>query len=776
MTPDAGAPTVSDKLPVKAGKGQRLPAATHGEARAAWLIDEATLLIAGAADGTVPEAAEVVSPAGEVVGTIRSVSWSSEQPGGAKAESARFVALLAVENVAAIRLERVELADGSGPRVALSIPRFTLNPQAVVTQLAASPLPALPGILDFLGAGLTETAAGQAPVEASHAARVVTALLNEISKPDGFVEVFGPAEDGGTVIEGWSFHLRPGIGGLIVETHRPLKRTSAVGVFDRPDLLPNALGIVAYFRGGTPVDPKDIRRIHYRTASGYFHLSVAEARTILATRDTVPHLRARLTRTSCDAQTMRAFKRTCRPRFEGRETISTFAAPVRAVVDLAVTVPEAGIFVCGWLLDPLRRVERVVLRGTDGFYLRVDDIWGRLLRQDVTETFRTDPLLGPAVAQAPSDACRHGFAVFAPRPNAGHAPAGLWLEIVLTDETAAFLPFPALDGAQEGVAARLLTCLNPADAAVRSVVERHLAPASVAATRRGASGGDAGEVVPIGNKPRGGETPRLSIVLPLADGAEDIDINLACLAGEAAAVAAELIVVASGGADSALADRLDHYTRFYGFGGRLAMIERTVTRHQAIAAGARLATGEALLFLAPDVLPRGQGWLGGLFSAFRANERTGLVSPTLLYEDDSIRFAGMPLDEVGSDMPVPKGPGRYTGYPRHWLTQTASIEVLAGTSECCLMPRRLFDRVGGFARDLLGGPQQDIALGLRLRAAGRSCVWTPRVSLYAVDPASRTEAPGRGGEIARMVDEWSFARTWERHRAEHATVRPGEVA
>jgi hypothetical protein len=773
MTPDAGSPVVADAAPPKAAKAQRLPAATHGDVRAAWLIDEGMLLVVGGADGTLPELASVVSPDGEAIGSVRGIAWSDDTAAKGAPPPGKFLAVLELDNVAAVRLDCLEIAAGNGQRTKVSIKRLALNPLSVVKELAAAPVAALPGILDFLGSGLGETpAAGEAGSEGNHADRLVAALLNEISKPDGFAEIFGPAEDGGTVVEGWSFHLRPGIGALIVETDRPLKRTGAVGVFDRADLLPNAMGVVAYFRGGAPVDPKAIRRIHYRTASGYFHLNVAEARAVLAPRDTVPHLRAILPRTSCDAQTMRAFKRTCRPRFEGHETISSFASPVRAVIDLAVTVPEAGTFVCGWVLDPSRRVERVVLRGTDGFYLRVDDIWGRLLRPDVTDSFRADPLLGPAIAQAPGDAHRHGFAVFAPRPNAAQAPAGLWLEIVLADETAAFLPFPALDGAQEGVAARLLTCLNPADAAVRSVVERHLAPASVAATRRSSGGGDAGEVVPIGGKRRGEEAPRLSIVLPVVDGADDLDINLACLAGEPMAVAAELIVVAAGGVDSALADRLDHYARFYGFAGRLAMIERAVTRHQALAAGAGLAAGEALLFLAPDVLPRGQGWLGGLFHAFRANERTGLVSPTLLYEDDSIRFAGMPLDAVTDAVRAPRGPGRYTGYPRHWLTQTETTEVLAGTSECCLLPRRLFERVGGFARDLFGGPQQDVALGLRLRAAGRRCVWAPLVSLYAVDPPPRTAMPAIGAEIARMVDEWSFARTWERHRAQQPGVAP----
>ena len=123
---------------------------------------------------------------------------------------------------------------------------------------------------------------------------------------------------------------------------------------------------------------------------------------------------------------------------------------------------------------------------------------------------------------------------------------------------------------------------------------------------------------------------------------------------------------------------------------------------------------------------------------------------------------------------MPASPGRYAGYARRWVEGAAAAEVLAGTSECCLIPRRLFQRVGGFARDLASGPHQDVELGLRLRAAGRQCVWVPPVSLYAVDPAARSTLPPHGAQIARMVDEWSFARTWERRQA--VAAAPEEAA
>jgi hypothetical protein len=750
MTPDAGMPAAAD-------------AAMAAEAQAAWLVDEGALIVVGEAAGGLPATARVLASGGGPAGTMRGFAW------GAGARAPGFVATLEVAHVAALRPERVDLLAASGSRTALRMGRFHLDARAVAKALAAVPPDALPDLLDFLADSFATRdgdAAGRA--RAGRMRELLAGVLADASRPDGLVETLGSAADGGTMLEGWSFHLRQGVADLIVETDGPMRLGAAVAVFDRADLLPNATGILSYLRGPRPVDPAAIRRVHYRAGDGFFHLAVAEPRTVLAPAKTVPHLRAALARARCDSQAMRAFRRACRPRFEGRETISTFPAPVRAVVDLAVTVPDAGTFLSGWLLDPQRRVSRVVLRSADGFYARIDESWGRVQRPDVTETYRRDALLGPAIAAIPADSHRHGFVVFVPHPNAAPPAGGMWLEIVLADDGCAFLPFQALDAAHDGIAARLLSCLDPRDAAVRPIVERHLAPACVAATRRAGRGIEAGHVVPIGAARRADETPRLTVVLPIVDSAEDLDINLACLAGEPMAAAAELVLVAAGGADSALADRADRYARFYGFSGRLAMIERAATRHQALAAGARLAGGETLLFLAPDVLPRGPGWIGGLMRALRMDARAGLASPTLLYEDDSIRFAGMPLDRLGDDAGVPDGPGRFAGYPRAWITETEPAEVLAGTSECCLIPRAVFEQAGGFARDLAGGAHQDMAFGLRLRAIGRRCLWVPTVALYAVDPPALRAVPPAGVDIARLVDDWSFARTWECQRARHA--------
>lgn len=745
-------------------------APVRGEAEMAWLMDEGALLLVGTADAALPEAGDIAPTGGEAAGRLQAVSWAEAQgPDSGKGHG--FVALVTMDNVATLRPDQVEVVKDGAVVAVLAIRRLQLDQQVALKRLATIPGPAVGAVWDFLSTSLGAMAgAGE---RAQRMGVILAALLRDVSKADGFVELAGLADDGGLLFEGWSFRLGAGLRDVIVDADCLVRWQGAVGTFPRADLPPAAAAIVCYARGEGRFDAQKMQRVHYRTPEGFRHLTVVEKRWQLAPDKCIPHLREMMGRVSTDVEAMRKLKRACRPRFQGIETVSSFAAPVRASVDLAVTAADAGIFLSGWMLDPKRLIVRVVLRGTDGSYTRIDDQWGRVLRPDVVENHRQDATVAPVLSPAAANQ-RHGFAVFVPRPNAGRAAVAYWLELVMEDESCAFLPFATVEGSQDGVTDRLLTCLNPADPAARAIVERHLAPISSAVLRHAGRRAEPGDAVRIGAPRPGDDTPRLSIVIPAPDGVDELDINLACLAGEPAAAMAELIVVTGDDQGGDPSGRLDHYARFYGFSGRLATMPGVIGRHQALEHGASLAQGEALLFLSPDVLPRGAGWLGALVRSFRLAERAGLVSPTLLYEDDSIRFAGLPMTEVAPDMPMPASPGRYAGYARRWVEGAAAAEVLAGTSECCLIPRRLFQRVGGFARDLASGPHQDVELGLRLRAAGRQCVWVPSVSLYAVDPAARSTLPPHGAQIARMVDEWSFARTWERRQA--VAAAPEEAA
>ncbi|MFX5918554.1 hypothetical protein ABTE65_19090, partial [Acinetobacter baumannii] len=71
--------------------------------------------------------------------------------------------------------------------------------------------------------------------------------------------------------------------------------------------------------------------------------------------------------------------------------MSQIQAPVRMGLDMAVRVPGAGLFVCGWLLDPTQAVRAVTVKG-GGMTARLDADWSRLGRKDVSDAFAHDPL------------------------------------------------------------------------------------------------------------------------------------------------------------------------------------------------------------------------------------------------------------------------------------------------------------------------------------------------------------------------------------------------
>ena len=187
---------------------------------------------------------------------------------------------------------------------------------------------------------------------------------------------------------------------------------------------------------------------------------------------------------------------------------------------------------------------------------------------------------------------------------------------------------------------------------------------------------------------------------------------------------------------------------------------------EAAELGARVAGAETLLFLSPAVLPRERGWLGRLRAAYARLDAPAALSPTLLYEDESIRFAGSPAPP-DTDSLATLGP--YAGYPRHWLARKRVARVWAATMECALMPRALFLDCGGFARELLGPELKNADFALRLRARGHGAWWLPDVALYACDDAGAAAPPEHWTRVRGLVDRWAFERRWQGARGGTAT-------
>ena len=174
----------------------------------------------------------------------------------------------------------------------------------------------------------------------------------------------------------------------------------------------------------------------------------------------------------------------------------------------------------------------------------------------------------------------------------------------------------------------------------------------------------------------------------------------------------------------------------------------------ALEAAVQATRADALVFLSAGVLPRQAGWLSVMERAYRARNGRALVSPTIVFEDDSIRFAGTWFDSDEQKLV-----DRFIGYPRDVVHGSEPAEVMAGSTACCIVSKSAIEAAGGFTRSYLGVGDKGRDLCLKLRLAGTMSVWLPDVEMIsAEDEASGSSLPMR--RLAQRIDRWSFDRKW----------------
>lgn len=128
----------------------------------------------------------------------------------------------------------------------------------------------------------------------------------------------------------------------------------------------------------------------------------------------------------------------------------------------------------------------------------------------------------------------------------------------------------------------------------------------------------------------------------------------------------------------------------------------------------------------------------------------GAVGPMLVGAGDSVVAAGVAIGLDRPAMPISAGiPADGDGY---YGSLPCAHEVSAIASDCMLVERRAFDRVGGFNEFYAGG-YEDFDLCQRLARAGFSTVYAPR-------PRVVTHRPPAKPEREDFVDRALFVDCW----------------
>lgn len=145
------------------------------------------------------------------------------------------------------------------------------------------------------------------------------------------------------------------------------------------------------------------------------------------------------------------------------------------------------------------------------------------------------------------------------------------------------------------------------------------------------------------------------------------------------------------------------------------------------------ARGDLLLFLNNDTEAINPDWLEAMVKQ-AVQPGVGVVGAKLYYADDTIQHAGIVVGMGGvaghSHLFYPR---QAQGYMQR-LRFTQNVAAVTGA--CLLMPRAVFEQVGGFDEGFVLA-FNDVDLCLSVLKAGYRVVWTPDAELYHLESKTR---------------------------------------
>lgn len=438
-----------------------------------------------------------------------------------------------------------------------------------------------------------------------------------------------------------------------------------------------------------------------------------------------------------------------RPR---RETDA--GSPVGGALELALADGAGGLFVAGWIRDPLGLVAGLELRSTIARRALPAAALHRVARPDLAETF--------AKAAFGAGAPAPGF--IAHLPEADHPAVAQWrLALRLASGEAIELTAPPARLAPAAARDLVLRAARPA--AVRpEAIAQAIAPAAWRLHRATMAGPGAPEVLRIGTPPR---RPRCALVIPLWRNLGFLRFQLGAFARDAALreAAAVVYVLDSPEQRAEVEHLLRGMVALHG-GPGLTLVVMPENRGYASAcnAGAAAAPAPVIGFLNSDVMPAGPTWLAPLLARLARERRLAAVGPKLLYEDGAIQHAGL-LFRRGPD-------GQwfndhyFKGFPRHHPEACVARRVPGVTGAALFVRRAAFDAVGGFSTDYIIGDFEDSDLCLALRERGGEIGYEPAAELYHFERQSIATHGGHARSLASACN-----RLLQHHRWDAAIAR-----
>lgn len=424
-------------------------------------------------------------------------------------------------------------------------------------------------------------------------------------------------------------------------------------------------------------------------------------------------------------------------------------SPVGAAIELALSDGAGGLFLRGWVRDPLGLVAGLELHSGLAHRPVPPAALHRVARPDLAEEFSRAAFGG--------DGPHPGF--LAHLPDADHPAVAQWrLALRLASGEAIEVTAPPARLAPATGRDLVLRAVHPT-ALSPGLLADCIAPAAVRLHRAALSSGGTPEVIRIGTPPR---RPCAALVVPLYRNLRFLRFQLAAFARDAVIRdGAELVFVLDSPEQRAQVEHLLRGMAMLHAGLPLVLVVMPENRGYASAcnAGAAASSAPVLGFLNSDVLPADRGWLPALLGRLRRDRRLAAVGPRLLFDDGSLQHAGL-LFRRGAD-------GQwfndhyFKGFPRHYPAACVPRRVPAVTGAALFVRRAAFEATGGFSTDYIIGDFEDSDLCLALRAAGHEIGYEPSAELFHFERQSIADHAGHAGSLAGACNRLLHHRRWD---------------
>lgn len=250
------------------------------------------------------------------------------------------------------------------------------------------------------------------------------------------------------------------------------------------------------------------------------------------------------------------------------------------------------------------------------------------------------------------------------------------------------------------------------------------------------------------------DSPDVSIIVPVHNKAHITYQALASLLRNPSSYTYEVIVVDDGSSDETL-----------NICGRVGGI--TVVRHERAMGfvkscndGAALARGKFVVLLNNDVEVT-EHWLDELLWPFFSDKKVGLVGAQLIFADGRLQEAGGIIWSNGAAWNYGRG-----GDPLHpKYNYTRDVDYASGA--CLVVPKSLWDRVGGFDPAFAPAYYEDTDLAFRIRQEGFRTLCAPLAKIFHYEGVSSGTDLSVGMKRFQTVNEPKFRKRWATEFSSH---------